>query len=71
MSEALSKGTGVDSDRTYNPTQSYKLKAALEAAHVPVVEDVVVGAGHGNFSPAESQKGTLMWMQFLHDHGVI
>jgi acetyl esterase/lipase len=60
-----------DQDHTYNPTQSYKLKAALDAAHVPNVEDIVIGGGHGNFSPAENQKGTLMWMQFLHDHGVI
>jgi acetyl esterase/lipase len=59
-----------DSDHTYNPTQSYKLKTALEAAHVPVEEDIVVGGGHGNFSPAENQKGTLLWMHFLHDNGV-
>lgn len=60
-----------DEDHTYNPTQSYKLKAALEAAGVPVEEDIVHGGGHGNFSPAESQKGTILWMEFLHDHGVI
>ena len=60
-----------DQDHTYNPTQSYKLKAALDAAHVPNVEDIVVGGGHGNFPPAENQKGTILWMQFLHDHGVI
>jgi acetyl esterase/lipase len=60
-----------DQDHTYNPTQSYKLKAALDAAHVPNQEDIVVGGGHGNFSPAENQKGTLLWMQFLHDNGVI
>jgi acetyl esterase/lipase len=59
-----------DSDHTYNPTQSYKLKAALEAAHVPVQEDIVVGGGHGNFPPAENLKGELLWMQFLHDNGV-
>jgi acetyl esterase/lipase len=59
-----------DQDHTYNPTQSYKLKAALDAAHVPNEEDIVVGGGHGNFSPAESQKGTILWMQFLHDNGV-
>ena len=51
-----------DQDHTYNPTQSYKLKAALDAAHVPNEEDIVVGGGHGNFSPAENQKGTLLWM---------
>lgn len=60
-----------DQDHTYNPTQSYKLKAALDAAHVPNEEDIVVGGGHGNFSPAENQKGTLLWMHFLQDHGVI
>ncbi len=59
-----------DHDTTYNPTQSYKLKAALDAAHVPNEEDIVVGGGHGNFSPAENQKGTILWMQFLHDNGV-
>lgn len=59
-----------DHDSTYNPTQSYKLKAALDAAHVPNEEDIVVGGGHGNFPPAENQKGTLMWMRFLHDNGV-
>jgi acetyl esterase/lipase len=59
-----------DQDHTYNPTQSYKLKAALDAAHVPNQEDIVPGGGHGNFSPAENQKGTLLWMQFLHDNGV-
>jgi acetyl esterase/lipase len=60
-----------DQDHTYNPTQSYKLKAALDAAHIPNEEDIVVGGGHGNFSPAENQKGTLLWMKFLQDHGVI
>jgi acetyl esterase/lipase len=59
-----------DQDHTYNPTQSYKLKAALDAAHVPNEEDIVVGGGHGNFSLAENQKGTILWMQFLHDNGV-
>ena len=60
-----------DHDPTYNPTQSYKLKAALDAAHVPNEEDIVAGGGHGNFSPAKNQKGTILWMQFLHDNGVI
>ena len=60
-----------DQDHTYNPTQSYKLKAALDAAHVPNEEDIVVGGGHGNFSPGENQKGTILWMKFLQDHGVI
>ena len=60
-----------DQDHTYNPIQSYKLKAALEAAHVPVEEDVVVGGGHGNFSPEQNQKGEILWMKFLHDNGVL
>jgi acetyl esterase/lipase len=60
-----------DQDHTYNPTQSYKLKAALDAAHIPNEEDIVGGGGHGNFSPAENQKGTILWMTFLRDHGVI
>ena len=59
-----------DQDHTYNPTQSYKLKAALDAAHIPNQEDIVAGGGHGNFSPAENRKGTLLWMQFLHNNGV-
>jgi len=59
-----------DQDHTYNPIQSYKLKAALDAAHVPNQEDIVVGGGHGNFPPAENEKGTILWMQFLHDNGV-
>jgi acetyl esterase/lipase len=60
-----------DQDHTYNPTQSYKLKAALDAAHVVNEEDIVVGGGHGNFSPAENQKGTILWMKFLRDNGVL
>ncbi|HEY4380836.1 MAG TPA: alpha/beta hydrolase [Acidobacteriaceae bacterium] len=60
-----------DQDHTYEPTQSYRLKAALDAAHIPNEEDIVVGGGHGNFSPAENQKGTILWMKFLHDNGVI
>src|SRR6185437_15565187 len=60
-----------DQDHTYNPTQSYKLKAALDAAHVPNEEDIVVGGGHGNFSPAENEKGTILWMKFLHDNRVL
>jgi len=60
-----------DQDHTYEPTQSYRLKAALEAAHVPVEEDIVAGGGHGNFSPAENTKGTLMALEFLKANGVI
>jgi acetyl esterase/lipase len=60
-----------DQDHTYNPTQSYKLKAALDAVHVPNQEDIVVGGGHGNFSPAENTKGMLLGLQFLQAHGVI
>jgi acetyl esterase/lipase len=57
-----------DQDHTYNPTQSYKLKAALDAAHVPNQEYIVVGGGHGNFSPVENEKGTILWMLFLRDN---
>jgi acetyl esterase/lipase len=60
-----------DQDHTYEPTQSYRLKAALDAAHIPNEEDIVVGGGHGNFSPAENEKGYLLGLKFLHDNGVI
>jgi acetyl esterase/lipase len=60
-----------DQDHTYEPTQSYRLKAALDAAHVPNQEDIVAGGGHGNFSPAENQKGMLLALQFLKANGVI
>lgn len=60
-----------DNDHTYEPTQSYRLKAALDAAGVPNQEDIVVGGGHGNFSPAENQKAMIMALQFLRAHGVL
>jgi acetyl esterase/lipase len=60
-----------DNDHTYEPTQSYQLKKALDAAGVPNGEDIVVGGGHGNFPPADDQKAMLMRLQFLKDHGVI
>jgi acetyl esterase/lipase len=60
-----------DNDHTYEPTQSYRLKAALDAAHVPNEEDIVVGGGHGNFSAAENQKGTILMLQFLRANGVL
>ena len=60
-----------DSDHTYEPAQSYRLKAALDAAHVPVVEDIVVGGGHGNFSAAENQKAMLMCLEFLKAQGIL
>jgi len=60
-----------DSDHSVDPTQSAELKKALDAAGVPNIQDIVAGGGHGNFSPAENQKGTILWMTFLHDHGVI
>jgi len=60
-----------DSDHTYEPAQSYRLKAALDAAHVPVVEDIVVGGGHGNFSAAENQKAMLMCLEFLKAQGIV
>jgi acetyl esterase/lipase len=60
-----------DNDHTYEPTQSYRLKAALDAAHVPNQEDIVAGGGHGNFTPAENQKGTILMLQFLRANGVL
>lgn len=60
-----------DSDHTYEPTQSYQLKKALDAAGVPNGEDLVPGGGHGNFSPAENQKAMLLRLQFLKAHGII
>ena len=60
-----------DQDHTYNPTQSYKLKAALDAVHVPNQEDIVVGGGHGNFSAVENTKGMLLALEFLKANGVI
>jgi acetyl esterase/lipase len=60
-----------DNDHTYEPTQSYQLKKALDAAGVPNGEDIVVGGGHGNFSPAENQKAMLLRLQFLQAQGVI
>jgi acetyl esterase/lipase len=60
-----------DNDHTYEPTQSYQLKKALDAAGVPNGEDVVPGGGHGNFSPAENQKAMLLRLEFLKAHGVI
>jgi acetyl esterase/lipase len=60
-----------DNDHTYEPTQSYRLKAALDAAHVPNEEDIVVGGGHGNFSAGENQKGTILMLQFLRANGVL
>jgi acetyl esterase/lipase len=60
-----------DSDRSVDPAQSAELKKALDAAGIPNLQDIVVGGGHGNFPPAENQKGILLWMHFLHDNGVI
>jgi acetyl esterase/lipase len=59
-----------DSDHSVDPAQSAELKKALDAAGIPNLQDIVVGGGHGNFPPAENQKGILLWMHFLHDHGV-
>jgi len=60
-----------DQDHTYDPTQSSELKAALDAAHVPNQQDLVVGGGHGNFSAAENQKGMILALEFLKANGVI
>jgi acetyl esterase/lipase len=60
-----------DNDHTYEPTQSYQLKKALDAVGVPNGEDIVVGGGHGNFSAAESQKAMLLSLEFLKANGVL
>lgn len=60
-----------DSDRTVDPSQSAELKKALDDAHVPNGQYIVVGAGHGNFSPEEQEKSMLLSLQFLHAHGAI
>ena len=46
------------------------LSSPIAAQAQSVDASAVVGGGHGNFSPAENQKGTLLWMKFLHDNGV-
>jgi acetyl esterase/lipase len=60
-----------DSDHTVDPTQSAELKKALDAAGIPNGQDIVPGGGHGNFSPEESQKATLLCLQFLKANGVL
>jgi acetyl esterase/lipase len=60
-----------DSDHTVNPSQSTELKKALDEAHVPDGQYIVAGGGHGNFSPEEQQKSTLLSLQFLQAHGAI
>jgi len=60
-----------DNDHTYEPTQSYQLKKALDAAGVPNGEDIVAGGGHGNFSPAENQKAMLLRLEFLKAQGIL
>ena len=60
-----------DSDHTVDPSQSTELKKALDDAHVPDGQDVVIGGGHGNFPPEEQQKSMLLSLEFLHAHGAI
>jgi len=60
-----------DSDHTVDPTQSAELKKALDAAHVPNGQYIVVGGGHGNFSPGEQEKAMLLSLKFLEANGVI
>ena len=60
-----------DSDHTVDPSQSAQLKKALDKAGIPNGQDIVPGGGHGNFSPAESDKAMLLCLQFLKANGVI
>jgi acetyl esterase/lipase len=60
-----------DHDPSVDPRQSAELKQALDAAHIPNGQDIVPGGGHGNFSPAESQKAMMLSLQFLQANGVI
>jgi len=60
-----------DSDRTVDPSQSAELKKALDAAGVPNGQDIVPGGGHGNFSPAESDKAMVLCLEFLRTHGAL
>jgi acetyl esterase/lipase len=60
-----------DSDHTVDPTQSAELKLALDAAGVPDGQYIVPGGGHGNFSPAESDKAMLLCLQFLKANRIL
>jgi len=60
-----------DSDHTVDPTQSAQLKQALDTAGVPNGQDIIAGGGHGNFSPADSDKAMLLCLQFLKSHGIL
>jgi len=60
-----------DSDHTVDPSQSAELKKALDEAYVPDGQYIVAGGGHGNFSPEEQQKSTLLSLEFLKAHGAI
>jgi prolyl oligopeptidase PreP (S9A serine peptidase family) len=54
-----------DHDSTVDPSQAIELKQALDEAAVPDGHYIVVGGGHGNFSPAEAQKSMLLSLGFL------
>lgn len=60
-----------DSDHTVDPSQSAELKKALDEAHVPDGQYIVADGGHGNFTPEERQKSTLLDLEFLKAHGAI
>jgi len=60
-----------DSDHTVDPSQSAELKKALDEAHVPNGQYIVVGGGHGNFSPEEQHKSMLLSLEFLKAHDAI
>jgi acetyl esterase/lipase len=60
-----------DHDGGVNPAESAALKKALDEAHVPDGQYIVVGGGHGNFPPPEAQKAMMLSLQFLQAHGII
>jgi acetyl esterase/lipase len=61
----------VNHDPSVDPSQDAQLKKALDATGIPNGQDIVPGGGHGNFSPAESDKAMLLCLQFLKANGII
>ena len=59
-----------DHDGGVNPAVSAALKKALDEAHVPDGQYIVVGGGHGNFPP-EAQKAMMLSLEFLKAQGII
>jgi acetyl esterase/lipase len=60
-----------DHDPSVDPSQDAQLKKALDATGIPNGQDIVPGGGHGNFSPAESDKAMLLCLQFLKANGIL